>query len=133
MKCPKDAIHVEKIFYGSLRINREKCPKGCQDCLNVCPISEALYLSDDGKIYVNELYCVYCGVCKIVCPEDGALELYRTHIRHTPVHSGAWNRALEKLTSTEVMKEELQTKSSKKAQESFVESAKKIFPWRTET
>jgi len=133
MKCPEDAIHVEKIFYGSLRINREKCPKGCQDCLDVCPIPEALYLSDDGKVYVNELYCVYCGVCKIVCPEEGALEFHRTCIRHMPVSSGAWNRALEKLTSTEVMKKELQTKSSTKAQESLVESVRKTFPWRAET
>ncbi|KPV64463.1 MAG: F(420)H(2) dehydrogenase subunit I [Candidatus Bathyarchaeota archaeon BA2] len=133
IKCPEDAIHVLKIFHGNLRINREKCPKDCQDCLDVCPIPEALYLSEDGKIHVNELYCVYCGVCKIVCPEDEALEFNRTYIRHTPVRSGAWNRALEKLTSTEVMKKELQTKSSKKAQESLLESVKKTFPWRTET
>jgi len=129
IKCPEGAIHVEKIFYGNLRINREKCPEDCQDCLDVCPIPEALYLSDDGKVYVNELYCVYCGVCKIVCPEEGALELYRTYIRHTPVRSGAWNKALEKITSTKVMTKELRTKSSTRAKE----SVRKRFPWRMKT
>jgi len=126
MKCPEDTIHVEKIFYGNLRINREKCPEDCQDCLDVCPIPGALYLSDDGKIYVNKMYCIYCGVCKIACPEEGALELHRTSIRHTPVHSGAWNKALEKLTSTKAMTKELRTKSSTKTQESL----EKRFLWR---
>jgi 4Fe-4S ferredoxin len=126
MKCPEGAIRVEKIFYGNLRITREKCPEGCQDCLDVCPISGALYLSDDGKVHVNELCCIYCGVCKIVCPEEGALELHRTYIRHTPVHSGAWNKALEKIASTQVMTKELQTKSLTKTQESL----KKRFLWR---
>ena len=129
IKCPEGAIRVEKIFYGNLRINREKCPEGCQDCLDVCPIPEALYLSDDGKVYVNELYCVYCGVCKIVCPEEGALELHRTYIRHTPVRSGAWNKALEKIASTKVMTKELRTKSSTRAKE----SVRKRFPWRMKT
>jgi 4Fe-4S ferredoxin len=100
LKCPHDAIHVKKIFHGTIRIDQEKCPKSCRDCLDVCPITGALYLSEDGKVHVNELYCVYCGVCRIVCPEEGALKLQRTNIRHTPVHSGAWNKALEKLTST---------------------------------
>ena len=129
MKCPEGAIHVEKTFYGNLRINREKCPEGCQDCLDVCPITGALYLSDDGKVYVNELYCVYCGVCKIVCPEEGALELNRTYIRHTPVRSGAWNKALEKLASTKAMTKELRTKSSTRKKE----SVKKRFPWKVKT
>jgi 4Fe-4S ferredoxin len=129
MKCPEGTIRVEKIFFGSLQINREKCPEGCQDCLDVCPIPGALYLSDDGKVYVNELYCVYCGVCKIVCPEEGALEFHRTYIRHTPVSSGAWNKALEKIASTQVVTKELRIKGSIKAQE----SVKKRFPWRMET
>lgn len=111
VKCPKGAIHVRKIFHGIININSEKCPKGCQDCLDVCPITGALYLSEeDGKVHVNETFCVYCGACKIVCPVEGALELERTYIRHTPVRSGAWNKALEKLTSTKGMAKELRAK-----------------------
>lgn len=118
VKFPNGAIKVRKIFNGILRINRDKCPEGCHDCLDVCPITGALYLSEDGKVHVNDLHCVYCGVCKIVCPEEGALELQRTSIRHTPLRSGAWNKALEKLTSTTEMTKELRTKSSKKLRES---------------
>jgi len=63
------------------------------------------------------LNCIYCGVCRIVCPEEEALELTRTRIRHTQVRSGAWNKALEKLASTTAMSKELQTKSGKRLQE----------------
>jgi 4Fe-4S ferredoxin len=118
VKFPEGAIKVRKIFHGILSIHREKCPEGCHDCLDVCPITGALYLSEDGKVQVNDLHCVYCGVCKIACPEEGALELQRTSIRHTPLRSGAWNKALEKLTSTNEMTKELRTKSSKKLRES---------------
>jgi len=118
IKCPYDAFTVQKIFNGTLKIDQQKCPEGCQDCLDVCPITGALYLAKDGKIHVNEMYCIYCGVCANVCPEEGALELQRTHIRHTPVHSGAWNKALEKLTSTKEMSKELRAKSLKRTRES---------------
>ncbi len=111
IKCPDGAISVRKIFHGIMKINPEKCPEDCRDCLEVCPIPGALYVTENGKVDVNELYCVYCGVCKIVCPEEGALELHRTYIRHTPVRSGAWNKALEKLTSTAEMMKELRAKS----------------------
>lgn len=118
IKCPEGAIRVRRIFTGKLKINQEKCPLNCQDCLDVCPITGALYLSEkDGKVYVNELFCVYCGVCKIVCPEEGALELSRSTIYHTPVRSGAWNKALEKLTSTSEMAKELRGKGRKRTME----------------
>lgn len=117
-KFPDGAIRVRKISTGIMKINHDKCPEGCRDCLDVCPITGALYLSEDGKVHVNELYCVYCGACRIVCPEEGALELERTYIHHTPVRSGAWNKALEKLTSTKEMTKELRTKSSTKLRES---------------
>jgi len=118
MKCPEDTIRVRKMFYGVMKINQEKCPEGCQDCLDVCPIIGALYLGGDGKVHVNELFCIYCGVCRLVCPKEGALELQRTYVRHTPVRSGAWNKALEKLTSTTEMTKELRAKGSTKARES---------------
>jgi 4Fe-4S ferredoxin len=117
-RCPQEAIHIRKLFHGTIKINREKCPRGCQDCLDVCPISGAIYLSDDSKMYPNESHCVFCGVCKMVCPVEGALEVQRTFIRHTLVHSGAWNRALEKLTSTKELTKELSAKALSKARES---------------
>ncbi|MEM4474609.1 MAG: 4Fe-4S binding protein [Candidatus Bathyarchaeia archaeon] len=119
LKCPKGAIRVRRIFGGRLVINRDKCPEGCRDCLDVCPITGALYLGEDGKVYVNELFCVYCGACKVVCPVDGAIELVRTHVLHTPVRSGAWNKALERIASTIEMSKELKARSSLKAIESL--------------
>lgn len=125
-RCPYGALSVSKTFQGTIKINTEKCPKGCRDCLDVCPISGVLYLSEDNKVHVNEAYCIYCGVCKNVCPQENALELQRTLIRHTPVRSGAWNKALEKLTSTEEMSKELRAKSLVKTRE----SVEKRLAWR---
>ena len=119
VKLPQGAMHVRKFISGKLTINSEKCPDGCTDCLDVCPITGALYLSGDSKkVQANEIFCVYCGACKVVCPVDEALDLKRTRINHTPVRSGAWNKALERLTSPADMTKELKAKRSLKARES---------------
>jgi len=126
-KCPEGVLHVRKIFHGKIVIHAEKCPEGCTDCLDVCPITDALYLSDeDKKVYLNEMFCVYCGACKVVCPVEEALELKRTMIRHTPVSSGAWNKALEKIASPIEMTKELKAKGSQKTRE----SVEKRLGWR---
>ena len=118
VKCPEGAIQVKKVIHGSIQIHADLCPEGCRDCLDVCPIEGALYLSEeDGKVHVNEVFCVYCGACRLVCPVEGALELHRTLIRHTPVRSGAWNKALERLTSTWDMTKELRARGMVRARE----------------
>jgi 4Fe-4S ferredoxin len=117
-KCAPGVIKVRKFMEGKISIDQAKCPEGCTDCLDVCPITGALYLSDkDKKVYVNELFCDYCGACKAVCPIDEALTLKRTRIFHSPVRSGAWNKALEKLASPSEMAKELKAKGSQKAVE----------------
>lgn len=126
MRCPHDAIRVRKMFLGNLKINQEKCPEGCHDCLDVCPIETTLYLAENDKVNVNELTCIYCGVCKYVCPEEGALDLQRTYVHHTLVKSGAWNKALEKLASTKEMSKELKAKSLTKTRE----TVNKRLSWR---
>ena len=68
----------------------------------------------------------YCGACKLVCPIEEALDFQRTYVYHTPVHSGAWNKALEKLTSTTEMTKELKAKGANKARE----SVEKRLAWR---
>ena len=100
LKCSKGAIKVKKAFEGKTTINQAKCPEGCHDCLDVCPITGALTLGADNKVYVNEAFCTYCGACKNVCPVDEALCLRRTKVLHTPIRSGTWNKALERITST---------------------------------
>ena len=122
MKCPEGAIHVRKIFHGLLNINLEKCPSDCKDCLDVCPIPGALFLGD-GKVHPNETFCVFCGVCKIVCPVEDALLMERRSIHHTSIKSGAWNKAIEKLTSVKEYSKESQTKRALKVQQSIEKRA----------
>ncbi|MGA2385839.1 MAG: 4Fe-4S dicluster domain-containing protein [Candidatus Bathyarchaeia archaeon] len=98
-KCSPGTIKVKKAYDGVIAITQEKCPEGCTDCLDVCPIPGALVLEEDKKVHVNDLFCTYCGACKNVCPVPEALMVKRTAIHHTPIHSGAWNKALERLTS----------------------------------
>ncbi len=119
MKCPEGAIHVRKIFHGLLDISLEKCPPNCQDCLDVCPVPGALFLDGDGKVHPNETFCVFCGVCKIVCPVEGALTMERRSVHHTPIKSGAWNKAIEKLTSVKEYSKESQTKRALKVLQSI--------------
>ncbi|MEM2876189.1 MAG: 4Fe-4S dicluster domain-containing protein [Candidatus Bathyarchaeia archaeon] len=116
-KCPEGLIQVKKIFHGILRINQDLCPENCRACLDVCPISGALYI-EDRKVAANETFCVYCGACKVVCPIEGALNLQRTWVSHIPVKSGAWNRAVEKIASTGAVSKLLKTKALSRAKSS---------------
>jgi len=124
-KYPSGVMSVNKIFHGRIRINQEKCPEGCDDCLDACPIPGALYKDESGKVDADDTYCVYCGTCKLVCPAEEALELQRSYISHGPVKSGAWNKALEKLTSTRGMSKELKSKGLFKIKESVERRIKK--------
>ena len=114
-KCAPGVIKVRKFIEGNIAIDKTKCPESCRDCLDVCPITGTLYLSEeDNKVNVNELFCVYCGACKAVCPVDDALSLKRTKVLHTPVHSGAWNKALQRLTSPADAAKELKAAGARK-------------------
>ena len=104
--CPTGAIEVTKFIEGSIDIDAGTCPDGCRRCLDVCPVG-ALALDENNKVAARDMYCIYCGACRQVCPEEGALTIRRTAIRHTPIKSGAWNKGLEKLTSTEGLMREL--------------------------
>ncbi len=110
--CPENAIYVTKPFRGSLQLDTNLCPKGCQICADVCP-SEAISIDEDKKLVVTEEFCIYCGACQLVCPEK-AIEVNRTQVLHTDVKSGAWVKALEKLTSYRSLLKEMRSKSGKK-------------------
>jgi 4Fe-4S ferredoxin len=97
-KCPSGVITMRKTFEGKMAIDTTKCPEGCHDCVDVCPIKSTLTVTD-GKVQVNEATCTYCGACKVVCPVPEALTLKRTKVLHTPVHSGTWNKALGRITT----------------------------------
>jgi 4Fe-4S ferredoxin len=112
VKCAPGAIKVKKTFEGKISINQEKCPEGCKDCVDVCPISGALVIGEDKKVQVNDSLCTYCGACKNVCPVDDALCVKRTKVLHTPIHSGTWNKALERITSPADAAKELKAQAS---------------------
>jgi 4Fe-4S ferredoxin len=117
-KCPEGVIRVRKFLQGKMDIKQETCPEGCTDCLDVCPITGALYFSDDDKkVHVNETFCVYCGACKAVCPVEEALQLKRTKLSHTAIKSGAWNKALERIASPVEISKELKAKGQRRAME----------------
>jgi 4Fe-4S ferredoxin len=105
-KCPPGVIKMRKTFEGKIAIDQSKCPQGCKDCVDVCPITGTLAVAN-GKVQVNEATCTYCGACKVVCPIDEALTLKRTKVLHTPIHSGTWNKALERITSPADVAKEL--------------------------
>ncbi|MCW4018672.1 MAG: 4Fe-4S dicluster domain-containing protein [Candidatus Bathyarchaeota archaeon] len=114
-KCPEGAIKIRKVFEGKIAIDTDKCPEDCKDCVDVCPIKGTLTVSDDGKVQVNELTCTYCGACKVICPVDEALTLKRTKVLHTPIHSGTWNKCLERIASPVDAVKELKAKGGMNA------------------
>ena len=69
-------------------------------------------LGEDKKVYVNESLCTFCGACKNVCPVDEALCVKRTKVLHTPIHSGTWNKALERITSPADATKELKAQAA---------------------
>lgn len=111
--CPLDAIHVIKPFIGFAELNVNLCPEGCQACVDVCP-SKAIIINDEGKPKIVQEFCIYCGACEAVCPEK-AVKVVRTLILHSEIKSGAWNEALEKITSYMSLVKELNVKCKKKA------------------
>jgi 4Fe-4S ferredoxin len=109
-KCPPGVIKMRKSFEGKIAVNQAKCPAGCRDCADVCPITGTLTAAA-GKVEVNEATCTYCGACKVVCPVPEALTLKRTKVLHTPIHSGTWNKTLERITSPVDVAKELKAAS----------------------
>ncbi|MEM1562438.1 MAG: 4Fe-4S binding protein [Candidatus Bathyarchaeia archaeon] len=105
-KCPtckwcenacRSVIHVRKIFSGVIEVYNEKCPVGCKNCVYQCPVG-ALYVDEDGKVYVLDDFCIYCGACVNVCPIDGAINIKITYVNTAALESRMWKIALEKLS-----------------------------------
>jgi 4Fe-4S ferredoxin len=116
-KCSSGSIRVKKIFEGSLAVNQEKCPEGCRDCVDVCPITGTLTLDENGKVVADEQTCTFCGACKNVCPQTEALTVHRTKVYHTPIHSGAWNKTLARTTSPADAVKEFKAQATKARRE----------------
>jgi 4Fe-4S ferredoxin len=114
VNCPPKILKVTKIFEGKITLDADKCPPNCHECAEVCPIPNVLTVNTDGKIVVAEAHCTYCGACKNVCPVEDALLVKRVKVAHERVHSGAWNKALERFTSNRNGVKELKAVASLK-------------------
>ncbi len=109
--CP-GAFSVTHPFEGMIQLDRSFCPEGCQACADLCP-THALWMRD-GELMLDDRFCLYCGACLKICPAAEALTVRRHRVRHTPVKSGAWIAAVEKLISTELAAQELELKNQEK-------------------
>ena len=109
--CP-GTFRVTHPFEGIIRLESSLCPAGCQACADICP-TDALIM-DDGKLILDERFCLFCSACTQVCPVPEALVVRRHRVRHPPIKSGAWITAVEKLISLEMAAQELDIKRQAK-------------------
>jgi len=105
-------FQVTRPFEGLIRLRESLCPAGCQACADICP-TDAL-LMRDGSLVLDDRFCLYCGACAQVCPVPEALIVRRHRVRHSPVKSGAWMEAVEKLVSLEMAAQEMDIKAQAK-------------------
>lgn len=110
--CPQTIIKVLKPFQGSIHLNMELCPKNCQACADVCP-SGVFFLFEDGKVKIDESFCIYCEACEEVCPEKN-IRIERSRVLCTEIKSGAWISTLEKLISYPSLVKGLYANAAKK-------------------
>jgi ferredoxin len=63
------------------------------------------------KLLAEESLCLFCGACEEVCPEEGALLVKRSRIRHSEPKLGTWTDVLEKLVSYKAKLEEFEVEA----------------------
>ena len=109
--CP-EVFTVTKPWQGRVILDVARCPENCRACVDICP-TDAL-LMKEGRLILDERFCLYCGACQQVCPVEGAILVERSRILHTPIKSAAWTSAVERLISLEAAAQELEAKSQAK-------------------
>ncbi len=109
---PKGAFEITKPYQGQAFVNVSLCPDGCQACVEVCPSRAITY--DGERIHIDRRFCLFCGACENVCPVEGAVRIIRTGFLHTPIQSGAWAAALDKLVSYRAVAREYDVKGQQK-------------------
>lgn len=109
---PRGGIAITKPYLGRTFLDTALCPEGCQVCADICPTRAITY--DGRQVALDERFCLYCGACERVCPVEGALRIVRTGFLHTPIESGAWRDALEKLVSTRAVAREFDIKGQQR-------------------
>ncbi len=115
---PEGGFTVTKPYKGRARINTALCPAGCQACVDVCPTNAITY--NGSQVALDQRFCLFCGACENVCPAEGAIRIERTGFEHTPIQSGAWVAALEKLVSFQAVRREYDIKGQRKRRELLI-------------
>lgn len=115
---PKGAFTVTKPYQGRAFLDISLCPSGCQACADICPTHAITY--DGEKVALDKRYCLFCGACENVCPAEGAIRIVRSGFLHTPVESGAWAKALEKLVSFREVAREYDVKGQQRRRQAVV-------------
>jgi len=109
---PHGGFTIVKPYRGRTALDVTLCPAGCQACADVCPSRAITY--DGTRVHLDERFCLYCGACEKVCPAEGAVHITRAGFLHTPIESGAWRTALEKLVSVQEVVREFDVKNQER-------------------
>ncbi len=64
-RCPGLTCRALIAFY----IDLDKCARGCDACVGVCP-TEAIFTTSNRKKGVDQSLCVKCGECVVACPPE---------------------------------------------------------------
>lgn len=125
--CP-DTFSVTSPWEGRIALNVSLCPPGCRACVDICPTRALTW--GDGQVELDKRFCLYCGACENVCPVSEAITVQRSAIRHYPVKSSAWTKALESLISIDAAVREIEVKSQGKRRQvaQFLPGAKRSSP-----
>ncbi len=114
--CPYDAAKTIKPMDGKLstfEARMFRCdPVGCAACIKVCKHNRVWYVAkDEGRVYFNEKFCVYCGACENACPYDLiSVERYNYFTKEKIIDEPwrtAWEEAVERIVAKERVKEPL--------------------------
>ncbi len=120
---PRGGFTITRPYRGWAALDVALCPAGCQACADVCPSRAITY--DGAQVHLDERFCLYCGACEKVCPAEGAVRITRTGFLHTPIESGAWRKALEKLVSVQEVVREFDVKNQQRRRNAVV---KRLLP-----
>lgn len=89
--CARVSSRQGKMFITSSGftsvVDHSKC-KGCKTCTAgkvACPENAISYRPEDGKMVINQEYCIGCGLCKKQCPND-AIKIKQTMPMRESIH-----------------------------------------------
>ena len=75
-KYPQEAPTLPERFRGRPIIDQEKCPQGCQECLDRCPF--CAITRRDNTLQIDLGRCLFCPECATAC-SHGALSFSTDH------------------------------------------------------